>query len=371
MQKTFDTIVIGGGQAGLAAGYYLAQQGRDFAILDANARTGDSWRSRWDSLQLFTPAKYSSLPGWAFPAPPGQVLGKDAVADYLEQYAGRFHLPVHRGVRVGILRREQDHYVVGAGDRQFEARHVVVATGAYSAPRLPAFASELDPAIHQIHSSRYRNPLQLPAGDTLIVGAGNSGGEIAMELAQTRRVLLAGTPAGIVPKLPPKLATPLMWWLLHTAATLDTPFGRRMKKQTANKGTPLEGISENDFQRAGVVRLPAATGTRAGKLLVADGRVVDVANVIWATGYRHDFSWIKLPILGTDGLPQHDRGVVPGEAGLYFLGLPFQYSASSVLIGGAGRDAKHVAAQITARSPAHPETAPDENGRRVKQLSRG
>jgi putative flavoprotein involved in K+ transport len=371
MQKTFDTIIIGGGQGGLAAGYFLAQQGRDFAILDANARSGDSWRQRWDSLRLFTPAKYSSLPGLPFPAPPGQLLGKDDLADYLEHYASHFHLPVHLGVHVDTLSREHHQYVIRAGDDRFEARHVIVATGAYSVPRVPAFARDLDPAIHQIHSSQYRNPIQLPAGDTLIVGAGNSGGEIALELAQSRRVLLSGEPPGRVPKLPPQLATPLMWWLLHTAGTLDTPLGRRMKKQIANKGTPLEGISERDFQRARVARLPAATTAQAGKPMVADGRVLDVPNVIWATGYTHNFGWIKRPILGADGLPQHYRGVVQGEPGLYFLGLPFQYSVSSVLIGGAGRDAEYIATQIAARSPAHPETASAENGRRVEQLFRG
>jgi putative flavoprotein involved in K+ transport len=272
---------------------------------------------------------------------------------------------------VDKLGREHEQYVAAAGADKFVARHVIVATGAYAVPRVPAYASELNPASHQIHSSQYRNPAQLPAGDTVIVGAGNSGGEIAMELAKSRRVLLAGTPSGIVPKLPDKLATPLMWWLLHTAGTLDTPLGRRMQKQIANKGTPLEGISEKDFLRAGVTRLPAVTGAQAGKVVVADGRVLDVANVIWATGYTHDFGWIKLPILGADGLPQHIRGVVAGEPGLYFLGLPFQYSASSVLIGGAGRDAAHIAAQIAARSPAHPETGSAKSGRRVEQMNHG
>ncbi len=192
-----------------------------------------------------------------------------------------------------------------------------------------------------------------------------------MELARSRHVLLAGEPAGRVPKLPPQLATPLMWWFLHKAATLDTRLGRSMKAKISNKGTPLEGISEKDFQRAGVTRLPAITDVQAGKPLCADGRVVDVANVLWATGYTHNFDWIKLPILATEGLPRHYRGVCQDEPGLYFLGLPFQYSPSSALIGGAGRDAEYIAAQIAARSPVRPAAAATEDSRRVELASRG
>ena len=370
MQEKFDTIVIGGGQAGLAAGYYLKQQGREFVILEANERPGETWRRRWDSLQLFTPAKYSSLPGLPLPAPPEQMLGKDDLADYLEQYANQFHLPLIPGTRADRLSRNQNQYVITAGARQFEARHVIVATGAFPIPRIPAFASELELSIRQIHSSQYRNPAQISLDDTLVVGVGNSGGELALELAESRRVFLAGTPTAILPKLPPKLMAPLMWWLLHRATAVDTWFGRFMRKRMGNKAAPLEGISEKDFQRAGITRLPAITGVHAGVPQCADGRVVEAANIVWATGFRHDFGWIKLPICDADGMPRHYRGVVQSEPGLYFVGLPFQYSISSVLIGGVGRDAQYVCAQIAARLPARQAKGALQEDRRVELASR-
>ena len=200
MKAVYDTIIIGGGQAGLAVGYYLSQQGRDFVILEAHEQIGDSWRQRWDSLQLFTPAKFSSLPGMPFPDEALHYPTKDEMADYLETYAQRFNLPVKLGTSVKRLSREDDRFVVASGEQRLTARQVVVATGAYQSPRIPTFAKHLDPGIYQVHTKHYRNPSQLPKGETLVVGVGNSGGEIAMELAQTRRVWLSGKPSGQLPK---------------------------------------------------------------------------------------------------------------------------------------------------------------------------
>ncbi len=196
-----DTLVIGGGQAGLAAGYELARRGRDFVILDAHDHVGDSWRIRWDSLRLFTPASLNGLPGMPFPAPGEHFPTKDELADYLETYAARFALPVQLGVRVDELTRDGDRYLVSAGVRRLAANHVVVATGAYATPGLPAFASQLDPAITQLHSLDYRNPGQLRDGRVLVVGAGNSGAEIALELAATHQTWLAGRDTGHFPNL--------------------------------------------------------------------------------------------------------------------------------------------------------------------------
>src|SRR5918995_2638960 len=172
-----ETVIIGAGQTGLSVGYHLAKRGRRFVILDANERIGDSWRKRWDSLRVFTPARYNGLPGWPFPAPGWSYPTKDEVADYLELYAARYRLPVRTGIRVDGLSREDSGYVVTAGMSRYEADNVVVATGGYQAPRIPGFASELDPHIVQLHSSQYRNPSQLGEGGVLVVGAGNSGAE--------------------------------------------------------------------------------------------------------------------------------------------------------------------------------------------------
>jgi len=363
-EQRFDTVVIGGGQSGLAVGYYLAMQGREFVILDANDRIGASWRKRWDQLRLFTPARYSSLPGMPFPALAGAFLTKDEVADYLEAYAARFHLPVQLGIVVDTLTREADRYLLTTGDRRLAADNVVVATGAFQHPKVPAFAGLLDPTIAQVHSNEYHNPTHLQEGNVLIVGAGNSGAEIALEVAQTRPTWLAGRDTGHLPKTYPPIIQELYWWLIHQALNTDNTIGRRFKELTGKKGAALVGISQRDFERAGVERVPRVVGVKDGKPVLQDGRVLDVANVIWCTGFAPDFRWIDLPVFGSDGYPVHYRGVVEGEPGLYSLGLPFQYTLTSSLIGGVGRDAHYIAKQIAARSPArvgHAEPAAAES----------
>ena len=345
----FDTVVIGAGQAGLAVGYYLARQGCDFLILDAKERVGDSWRQRWDSLRLFTPAGYSGLPGMPFGAPAGRRPTKDETADYLEEYATRFSLPVRPGVSVDSMTRQGDLYTLTAGSRRFETNVVVVATGPYHRPRTPAFAAALDPRIAQLHSSEYHNPNGLPDGDALVVGAGNSGAEIALELAETRRTWLSGRDTGRVPLRLPGRA---LWWPLLTHLNVDSRVGRRLKAMTSNRGDPLVGISPRDLARAGVERLPRTSGVKDGKPVMEDGRVVDVSSVVWATGFAPDFAWISLPVFGDDGYPAHHRGVVEGEPGLYFLGLRFLYTLTSSFIGGVGADAQYVARHIAARPHA-------------------
>jgi len=350
-QQRFDTVVIGGGQAGLAVGYYLAMQSRDFVILEAHHRIGTSWRERWDSLRLFTPAWISCLPGMPLSAPADAFLTKDEVADYLEAYTSRFHLPVRLNTMVDTLTREGDHYLLTMGDQQLVAEHVVVATGSYLQPRSPAFASELDPTIKQYHSHAYHNPNQLQQGEVLVVGAGSSGAEIALELAPTRRVWLAGRDPGHRPKNILPMFRSLYWWLLHKAINTNNRIGRRFKDQAEKGGAPLIGIPKNAFERAGMERVPRMTGVQDGKPLLQDGRELSVANVIWCTGYAPDYRWIHLPVFGSEGYPIHARGVVEGEAGLYFLGLPFQYTLTSSFIGGVGRDARYIAERIATRSP--------------------
>ena len=350
MKIVYDTIIIGGGQAGLAVGYHLAQQGRDFVILEANEQIGESWRRRWDSLKLFTPAKFSRLPGMAFPAEDLHYPTKNEMADYLETYARRFNLPVQLGVNVKRLSRERENFAITSEGPQLAARQVVVATGGYHSPRIPTFAKDLNPKIHQIHSKDYQNPAQLPIGDTLVVGVGNSGGEIAMELAETRQVWLSGKPTAQLPK-PKKFMLNLLWWFLHNATRMDTRFGRFFKSKMGHKGAPLEGLSEKDFAAAGINRLSKTVGTRDGKPVFEDGNSMEVINIVWATGFRNDFSWIDLPVFDAQGDPVHERGVVTAEPGLYFTGLHYLYSVSSGLIGGTRRDAGYIAEQIKARSP--------------------
>ena len=363
--QSYDTIVIGGGQAGLATGYYLQQQGRDFVILDANERIGDSWRKRWDSLRLFTPARYNGLPGMAFPAPAHYAPTKDDMADYLEDYAARFELPVRTGVTVDGLSKQGNQFVLtaegpstGPGQAlRFTAENVVVATGFYHSPKVPAFAPELDPDIVQFHSSAYRRPSQVQDGPVLVVGAANSGAEIALELSQSHQTWLSGRHPGSEPTPPgsalDRLVVPLMWFVFSHVLSVKTPIGRKLRPKFLKMGgVPLARVRPADLQAAGVERVHARTaGVQDGLPLLEDGRALDVANVIWCTGFRPDFGWINLPIFDEDGEPIHERGVVAAAPGLYFVGLFFQSALASVLVGGVGRDAAYVAGAIASRSP--------------------
>jgi putative flavoprotein involved in K+ transport len=361
--ERFETVIVGGGQAGLATGYHLARRGRPFVILDAGRRVGDPWRARWDSLRLYTPARYSGLPGWDFPADAWHYPDKEEVADYLEAYAARFELPVRSGTRVDGLTRRGDGFLVTAGDRRFEAANVVVASGAYHHPRVPEFAPQLDPAILQLHSTRYRRPSELREGGVLVVGAANSGAEIALEVSATHPTRVSGPHPGSEPARAggraDRLTTPAVWFTFSRVLSVDNPVGRRLRPKLLTAGAPLARVRRRDFAAAGVERVPRTVGVRDGLPLLEDGRVLEVANVVWCTGFRHDFGWIDLPVLEPGGEPRHDRGVVASQPGLYFVGLFFLTSIVSALIGGVGRDADHVAATIDARATASaPAAAP-------------
>jgi putative flavoprotein involved in K+ transport len=351
----FETVIIGGGQAGLSVGYHLKKQGRPFVILDANERIGDAWRKRWDSLRLFTPARYDGLAGWRFPAPAWSFPTKDEMADYLESYAARFDLPVRTGVKVDGLSKWADRYVVAAGDRRFVADHVVVAAGAYQSPRIPAFALELDPSIVQLHSSEYRDPSQLQEGGVLVVGAANSGAEIALEVSRDHRTWLSGRHPGQEPTRPgsrwDRLLMPVIWFMFSYVLTVKTPIGRMARQRLHSQGLPLARVRPKDITAAAIERVPRTTSAQGGLPRLDDGRDLEVANVIWCTGFVPDFAWIDLPVFAEDGVPVHDRGIVGSEPGLYFVGLFFLSAVSSSLVGGVGRDAEHIAEHIASREP--------------------
>lgn len=347
--ERYELVIIGGGQAGLAAGYHLSRHDIDFVILDANARVGDSWRQRWDGLQLFTPAKYSALPGLSFPGDPYRLPNKDDVADYLEWYAHIHDLPVRNGVKVGRMTRVDGMYRVETNGSTFEADSVIVATGPFHTPAIPAVSARLSGEIVQLHSSGYRNPAQLPEGPALVVGAANSGAQIAMELAKSRQVYLAGRSVGSLPRR--ILGRDLFDWLYATVMRpgADSFAGRRIRARVLGSTDALIGFSEGDIARAGVVRTGRVEGTRGGLPMLDGGRALDVRGVVWATGFRPDFRWIELPILDERGFPVHERGVVAGQPGLFFVGLRFQYRLNSSLVGGVGADAEYVARSVMAR----------------------
>jgi putative flavoprotein involved in K+ transport len=356
MLERFETIVVGGGQAGLSVGYHLARRGRSFVILDANERIGDAWRNRWDSLRLFTPRRYSALSGMPFSGVPHTFPTKDEVADYLEAYAARFELPVRTGIRVDRLSRDGGRFELSAGERCFEADNVVVAMATHQVPWVPPVARELDPGVVQLHAADYRSPSQLQEGGTLVVGVGNSGAEIAVELAASRHTLLAGRESGHVPVNIDGLVAryvfqPLLFGLIgHYVLTVNTPIGRRVRPKLLSHGAPLVRVKPKDLARAGVERVPRVVGVRDGCPVLEDERPLDVGNVIWCTGFRPAFSWIDLPVFEDDRRElKHHRGIVDTEPGLYFVGLFFLYAMSSGFFRGVGRDAEHVVKAIAAR----------------------
>ncbi len=354
-RKRFDVIVVGGGQAGLSVGYHLKKLGLTFVILDASARLGDAWRTRWDSLRLFSPGRYNGLDGLPFPGPPGAFPTKDEMADYIEAYAAHFQLPVMGGVRVERLSRQGERYVVEAGALRLEADHVVVAMGSYQGRKVPAFANDLSPEIVQLHGSEYKRLSQLRPGGVLVVGAGNSGAEIAMETVGAHPTVIAGRDPGEFPFRVTK------WWvqlivvrllfrvLFHRIFTVNTPVGRKVRPKILRMGSLRIRQRKADLLGAGVSFVPRVDGVKDGLPRLVDGRTLDVRNVIWCTGYALGLSWIDLPIFDADGEPRHASGLVQSEPGLYFVGQHFQHAMSSAMIHGVGRDAARMVGAIKAR----------------------
>ena len=356
-----EAVIIGAGQAGLAAGYHLARRGIDFTILDAGGRVGDVWRERYDSLLLYSPARYNALPGLSFP------LGRSAfptgrqMADYLETYADHHRLPVETGVRIERVGASNEagegRYSISAGDRRYQANQVIVATGGFQRPHVPDLASRLDPGIRQLHSADYRSPHQLADGPVLVVGLSHSGADIAYELANAgHRTVVSGKAHGQLPfsveSRRAQLAWPVMRFMASNVLTLSTPIGRKMAPKVRAGGGPLLRVRRGDLKAAGITLHEARTidVDARGRPVLSDGTALDVANVVWCTGFRPDYGWIELPVFGENGWPRERRGVVDESPGLYFLGIPFLYSFSSMLVLGAGRDAAHVVDRLAARA---------------------
>jgi putative flavoprotein involved in K+ transport len=350
----FDTIVIGGGQTGLTVGYELAQRDVDFVILDANERVGDAWRKRWDSLLLFTPARYNGLPGMPFPAKGDTFITKDEIATYLERYAAVNDLPVRSNTKVTRVSHDGKTYIVAAGDRESRSASVVVAMANYQVPHVPDFAPDLAPDIVQMHSAQYHRPSQLADGPVLVVGLGNSGADIGLELAHDRETYIAGTPGPVVPfRIEPWLGrnvgVRLIRFMAVKVLNTRTPIGRKARpKMMQHTGGPIIRVKPNDLVEAGAHRVPRVTGVKDGRPMLADGTVLDVKNVVWCTGFRTGFDWIDLPIFDDTGAPTHERGVVTSQPGLYFCGLFFLHALWSETLTGMPIDARYIAEHVAA-----------------------
>jgi putative flavoprotein involved in K+ transport len=357
-----ETLIIGAGQAGLSTGYHLQRRGRPFLIVDGAERVGDNWRHQWDTLRLFTPAKLDGLPGLPFPADdPWHFPGKDEVGDYLEQYALHFDLPVRMSTRIESLEAEpgggyRATFDAASGGDAITCDNVVVATGSFGrTPSVPSYAADLDPGIVQLHSSEYRRPDQLPQGRVLVVGASHSGLDIAYELAESRPIVLCGRDLGQLPvpfeSRRAHVGLTVMFFLFKHVLTRRTPMGRKIVDEVRHHGGLGLRVQRADLEARGVERVTSrVVGVRGGLPLLEGGEAVDAAAVVWCTGFRQVFDWIRLPVLGEDGWPREYRGEVADEPGLFFCGLSFQFAFASMVLPGVGRDADFLAGRIAARA---------------------
>jgi putative flavoprotein involved in K+ transport len=352
-----DVIVVGGGQAGLAIGYFLARQGRDFTILEAAAEPAAAWRERWDSLRLFTPARYDALPGLAFPGDPDRYPGRDEVVEYLADYARHFDLPLQLDSPVRAIRRIGATFLVELDDRSYEADQVVVATGPFQVPFVPAIAERLDPEVVQLHSTEYRSPDAIPNGPVLVVGGGNTGFQIAEELSGSRQVHLSigsrQTP------LPQRILGRDLFWYLDASGLIRKTTASRIGRRMEGRDT-LIGSTPRGIRRRHGVRLHGRTVDAAGaSVTFSDGTKLDVGAVMWATGFRVDHSWVDVPVFDDAGRLVHRRGVTDSP-GLYFLGLSWQHTRGSALLGWVKDDAEYIAQQISTFRPAQADTLAPE-----------
>ncbi|CAG7633342.1 flavin-containing monooxygenase [Paenibacillus allorhizosphaerae] len=347
MVKNYEVIVIGAGQAGLAAGYFLKQKGLSFQLLDEGSAVGETWRSRYDSLKLFTPRASSQLPGLPMKGAPDGFPGKDEVADYLAHYADIHELPVKLNARVTRLTSEGTGFSIVTGEEEYKARQVMITTGPFRKPFIPAVSEQLSTGVVQLHSSEYKNPSQLHEGAVLVAGGGNSGAQIALELAESgREVHLA-----VSRKLrfaPLQIMNRSVFWWLDRCGVLNAPADSLIGRTVRRRPDPVFVPELKRAIRNGTVRLrPRVTGQRGGTIQFADHTELEARNIVWATGFRPDYAWLNVPVaLDKEGNPLHERGISP-VGGLYYLGLPWLRSRNSALLGGVGADARYVVDCLT------------------------
>lgn len=349
-KRHIGTVVIGAGQSGLAAAYFLKKNNEKFIILDSGNAVGNSWRERWDSLRLFTPSQYDGLPGFKYPAARGTLPTKEEMADYLSNYANKFSFPVELNTKVMELNKSGGGYELITSNGNIYAKNVIVATGTNPYAYVPEFSSDLNEQIKQIHSSEYKNPQSFPASDTLVVGAGTSGVEIAIELSKSRPTFLSGKPTPHIPDFIFRYFGRLYWLFAYFILTIKTPVGRKVKPIITASGSPLISVSINEVKEAGIECLPRLKGVENGLPLLDDGRILEVASIVWATGYKPDFSWIKFDVSDAAGWPKTYRGISKEFQGLYFAGMIFQFGLTSGLVGGVGRDAAYLVNHLHKRS---------------------
>lgn len=362
-------IIIGAGQAGLATGYYLKQYDEDFLIIDEGDRIGNSWRKRWDSLRLFTPAQFNGLPGLAFPARKDYCPTKEEVANYLDAYARKFGLPVQLNTKVFYVSKVKSGYEIETSVDTLFCKQVVIASGYYTKPRIPGLANRLDRNIKQLHSSEYTNPHELPNGEVLVVGAGASGVQIAIDVARYRPTIIAGNFTTKIPDFIFKYIGRFYWWFINNILTINTRIGRKAKAGIMKGGGgPLVNVSPKDVEAASIEHVSKITDAKHGKPVLESGRIISPSAIIWCTGFETAFSWLEESATDEKGYPIAKRGISSVMDGLYFVGMMFQYALSSHLIGGVGKDAAFIAKHLHTHSSLQNKSSAKENIKNKKVL---
>ncbi|WP_432264635.1 flavin-containing monooxygenase [Autumnicola musiva] len=345
MEKVKDFIVIGAAQAGLAMAFYLRDINKDFLLVDKEEQIGASWLNRWDSLKLFTPSEFNNLPGLDFPAPQGHYPSKKEVADYFKLYAEKYKIPIRFNTFISKICREKDYFLLKSTQGDLRTKNVIIATGPFHIPYTPPFAKNINKNIFQIHSNYYKNPQQLKKGNTMVVGGGDSGFQILDEISRTGRKVYYSGPEK-VRTLPQELLGKTLWWWFTKTGFLsfsrDSWMGRKIRKGRQ----PIIGTSVKSILKRKNINPVGKTKHADGNLIITEKKeLTDIQNIVWATGYRANFSWIEGLEPDKHGYPEHHRGISNIE-GLYFIGLPWLHTRGSATLGGIKKDAKHLADYI-------------------------
>lgn len=340
-----DYIIIGAGQAGLAIAYYLNQHNLNYLIVDANEETGAPWLKRWDSLKLFTPSEFNNLPGMKFPHKKGYYANKYEVANYLKAYVKKFNIPIEFNHKITSLKKEKGVYKLKSEHKEFEAKHVIVATGPFHKPFTPRCHTKISNDIRQIHSEHYKSPNQLQDGKTLVVGAGDSGVQILEEISNTKRdVYFSGNTN--INSIPQEILGKTLWWWFSKIGFLSAHKYTWIGKKLSMGGQPVIGTDVKTlFKKDNVTCVGRTLNADEHTIFFDKQNVNDIKNIIWATGFKPNFQWIDGIEFDNDLYPKNYRGI--GELdGLYFIGLPWLYTRGSATLGGVKKDAKHLSKYI-------------------------
>ncbi|KKZ99091.1 hypothetical protein B4147_3675 [Bacillus wiedmannii] len=340
-----DIIIVGAGQAGLIMGNYLKQEGYNFLLLEAGNRIGDSWRNRYNSLQLFTPKEYSSLPGMILKGEKNEFPHKDEIAMYLEEYAQYFQLPVQLQTEVLKIRKEKEIFELHTPTEVLKSKKVIIASGGFQQPYIPSFSQHLSSHIFQIHSSQYKSPSQIPKGNVLVVGGGNSGMQIAVELAKTHEVTMSISHP--LTFLPLRLFRKSIFYWLEKLGLLYAEVNTKRGKWFQKRKDPIFGFEGKELIRNGAIKLEEkVVSASENNIMFQNGGTYSAESIIWSTGFIQNYKWIELEkAVNENGFPNHVRGISPVK-GVYYIGLPWQSQRGSALICGIGKDAAYILSEI-------------------------